>query len=74
MEKRLEEIKRLNEEKKNKKSRLEGKLETAKEQMKGYSCDTIEQLNDLLKEKEEQLAKTKIEINNKLEILEHYVQ
>ena len=74
MQERLERIKKLNEEKKTKKSRLEGRLETAKESMREYGCETLEQLEELLKENEEKLLKDGFQLDEKLKELEAYVQ
>lgn len=47
----LEALKRKNEKEKQKKARLEGKLDILKSRMEEYDCDTLAQLEALLEKK-----------------------
>lgn len=74
MRQRFEEIKRLNEEKKAQRSRLEGRIETAEEQMKNYGCSSLVELESLIEQKETELNEQKEKLENKLKAMEDYVR
>lgn len=74
MKSRLEEIKRLNDEKKQQKSRLEGRLETLNEKMKELGCESIDQLKELISSKEKQLKEKQTILEEQIEELEKNVK
>lgn len=74
MQSRLEEIKRINDEKKQQKSRLEGRLETLNEKLKEYGCKDIEELKVLIERKEKELREKETSLEEKIKELEQYVR
>lgn len=73
MEDRLQEIKRINDEKKQQKSRLEGRLESLNEKLKEFDCSSIEDLEKLIEEKEKEVELNKVSLEEKIKELEDYV-
>lgn len=71
LQERLERIKKVNEEKKAEKARLEGKLESLREQIKkDFDCDTIEELQKLDKEFMLEIERQKPILEEKLSEME----
>lgn len=67
LQERLERIKKVNEEKKAEKARLEGKLESLKEQMKkDFGCDTIEELEEKGRQLDKEIAEQRPILEAKL--------
>jgi seryl-tRNA synthetase len=73
MQERIQKIQRENNQKKEEKNRIEGRLEALLQQAKEeFGVNTVEELEDKIKEIEPQLVQQEQEINEKLEKMEAY--
>jgi seryl-tRNA synthetase len=73
MQERIQKIQRENNQKKEEKNRIEGRLEALLQQAKEeFGVNTVEELEDKIKEIEPQLVQQEQEINEKLEKMETY--
>ncbi len=73
MQERIQKIQRENNQKKEEKNRIEGRLEALLQQAKEeFGVNTVEELEDKIKELEPQLVQQEQEINEKLEKMEAY--
>ena len=70
---RIETIKRDNDRKKEEKNRIEGKLDSLKQQMKEqFDCDDIKQLQDKIVTLKAQIAEQEADITDRIEKMENY--
>jgi DNA-binding FrmR family transcriptional regulator len=70
---RIEAIKRDNDRKKEEKNRIEGKLDSLKQQMKEqFDCDDIKQLQDKIVALKAQIAEQEADITDRIEKMENY--
>lgn len=70
---RIETIKRDNDRKKEEKNRIEGKLDSLKQQMKEqFNCDDIKQLQDKIVALKAQIAEQEADITDRIEKMENY--
>lgn len=70
---RIETIKRDNDRKKEEKNRIEGKLDSLKQQMKEqFGCDDIKQLQDKIVTLKAQIAEQEADITDRIEKMENY--
>lgn len=70
---RIETIKRDNDRKKEEKNRIEGKLDSLKQQMKEqFNCDDIKQLQDKIVALKTQIAEQETDITDRIEKMENY--
>jgi len=73
MQERIQKIQRENNQKKEEKNRIEGRLEALLQQAKEeFGVNTVEELEDKIKEIEPQLVQQEQEINEKLQKMEAY--
>lgn len=70
---RLENIKRDNDRKKEEKNRIEGRLDSLKQQMKEqYQCETIEELKEKIDKLAPEIEAQEADIIERLEKMEQY--
>lgn len=70
---RIETIKRDNDRKKEEKNRIEGKLDSLKQQMKEqFDCDDVKQLQDKIVALKAQIAEQEADITDRIEKMENY--
>lgn len=70
---RIETIKRDNDRKKEEKNRIEGKLDSLKQQMKEqFNCDDIKQLQYKIVALKTQIAEQETDITDRIEKMENY--